>query len=645
LIDQKRVDAGVVNRLYGLEFESYYNVNRSSIIFSPSEVHFAVPKKKHRQLINGIDKYLGSLKSDKSSIYHQSLQRWTPLNKKWVLPKWLIGLLAVGSGLLLLFFTTGLILRAQVKAKTAELSLANQELRAEIAERKLAEEALRESEERYRTVLEANPDPVVVYDIEDKVVYFNPAFTDVFGWTLEERLGKKLDGFVPEANWPETQMMIDKVLAGESFSTIESFRYTKDGDIIPVSISGAVHRDGEGNPVGSVINLRDVTERKKLESQLQQAQKMEAVGTLAGGVAHDFNNLLQAVQGYAELALMGKREDEPGYREVQEIVRAARRGGELTQQLLAFSRKAESNLRPTDLNHEVKNIKRLLERTIPKMIDIELDLQEDLKAVNADPAQIEQILMNLAVNAKDAMSEEGKLTIATRKVTVDETYCRTHTDAKPGEYVLLSITDTGYGIAKETMDRIFEPFYTTKGVGEGTGLGLAMVYGIVKNHGGYVMCSSEPGAGATFEIYLPAIEKMVEPIDDEVIEPPQGGGETILLVDDEDFIRELGKEMLERFGYNLLTATNGEGALEIYRQRNGEIDLVILDLIMPGMGGKRCLEELLEIDPQVRVVIASGYSFNVLTKEAPKAGVSGFINKPYDMRQMLKVVRGVLDKV
>jgi PAS domain S-box-containing protein len=556
----------------------------------------------------------------------------------------LIGLLAVGSGLLLLFFTTGLILRAQVKAKTAELSLANQELRAEIAERKLAEEALRESEERYRTVLEANPDPVVVYDIEDKVVYFNPAFTDVFGWTLEERLGKKLDGFVPEANWPETQMMIDKVLAGESFSTIESFRYTKDGDIIPVSISGAVHRDGEGNPVGSVINLRDVTERKKLESQLQQAQKMEAVGTLAGGVAHDFNNLLQAVQGYAELALMGKREDEPGYREVQEIVRAARRGGELTQQLLAFSRKAESNLRPTDLNHEVQNIKRLLERTIPKMIDIELDLQENLKAVNADPAQIEQILMNLAVNAKDAMSEEGKLTIATRKVTVDETYCRTHTDAKPGEYVLLSITDTGYGIAEETMDRIFEPFYTTKGVGEGTGLGLAMVYGIVKNHGGYVMCSSEPGAGATFEIYLPAIEKIVESIDDEVIEPPQGGGETILLVDDEDFIRELGKEMLERFGYNLLTANNGEGALEVYRQRNGEIDLVILDLIMPGMGGKRCLEELLEIDSQVRVVIASGYSFNVLTKEAPKAGVSGFINKPYDMRQMLKVVRGVLDK-
>ncbi|UCE83964.1 MAG: PAS domain S-box protein [Deltaproteobacteria bacterium] len=763
LIDQERVDAGVVNRLYGLEFESYYNVNRSSIIFSPSEVHFAVPKKKHRQLINGIDKYLGSLKSDKGSIYHQSLQRWTPLSNKWVLPKWLIGLLAVGSGLLLLFFTTGLILRAQVKAKTAELSLANQELLAEIAERKrveealrltqfsvdhagdavfwmgpdarfiyvndaacrslgytreellsmsvhdidlnfpkeiwpkhweeiirrrtfiiesqhrakdgrvfpveitvnyldfegkeyncafarditerkLAEEALRESEERYRTVLEANPDPVVVYDIEGKVVYFNPAFTDVFGWTLEERLGKKLDGFVPEAKRPETKMMIDKVLAGESFSTIESFRYTKDGDIIPVSISGAVHRDGEGNLVGSVINLRDVTERKKLESQLQQAQKMEAVGTLAGGVAHDFNNLLQAVQGYAELALMGKRKDEPGYREVQEIVRAARRGGELTQQLLAFSRKAESNLRPTDLNHEVKNIKRLLERTIPKMIDIELDLQENLKAVNADPAQIEQILMNLAVNAKDAMSEEGKLTIATRKVTLDETYCRTHTDAKPGEYVMLSITDTGYGIARETMDRIFEPFYTTKGVGEGTGLGLAMVYGIVKNHGGYVMCSSEPGAGATFEIYLPAIEKMVEPIDDEVIEPQQGGGETILLVDDEDFIRELGKEMLERFGYNLVTATNGEGALEIYRQRNGEIDLVILDLIMPGIGGKRCLEELLEIDPQVRVVIASGYSFNVLTREAPKAGVSGFINKPYDMRQMLKVVRGVLDK-
>jgi PAS domain S-box-containing protein len=514
----------------------------------------------------------------------------------------------------------------------------------DITERKRAEEALRESEERYRTVLEANPDPVAVCDMEGEILYLNPAFERVFRWTLEERLGKTMNPFVPEENWPETRMMIDKVLAGESFSGVETRRYTKEGQLIPVSVSGAVYRDKNGKPIGSVISLRDISEQKKLEAQLQHAQKMEAVGTLAGGIAHEFNNLLQAVQGYAELLLLRSTKGEASYRELQGIVRAAKRGGELTQQLLTFSRKVESNLCPVDLNLEVEKATRLLERTIPKMIEIELRLSKALRPVNADPDQIEQILVNLAVNAKDAMRDGGKLAIATEDTILDEEYCRRHTEAKPGQYVLLTVSDTGHGMEKDTLKRIFEPFFTTKGLGEGTGIGLAIVYGIVKNHGGHITCSSEPGAGTTFKIYLPAIEQEVQT--EKEIEPELhvGGTETILLVDDEQYILKLGEQILSSFGYTVLTALDGESALELYRNEQGDIDLVILDLIMPGMSGRECLAGLRKINPRAKVVIASGYSDTGPMQEAIEAGAKSFIGKPYEMKQLLQVAREVLDE-
>jgi PAS domain S-box-containing protein len=517
----------------------------------------------------------------------------------------------------------------------------------DITERKKVMEALRDSEEKYRTVLESNPDPVVVYDIEGEVVYFNPAFTRVFGWTLGERLGKKMDLFVPEESWPETKMMIDRVLAGESFSGVESSRYNKEGKIIPVSISGAVLRDMDGHPVGSVINLRDVSEQKNLESQLQHAQKMEAVGTLAGGIAHDFNNLLQAIQGYTELLLMRKKEGEPGLRELQEVIRASKRGAELTQQLLTFSRKVESKRKPLDLNQEVAELRQLLERTLPKMIELEFNLDADLRIINADSAQLKQVLMNLAVNAKDAMPEGGKLVVETQNIILDQEFCKRYAEVKPGDYVLLSMADTGHGMEKETLEHIFDPFYTTKEVGKGTGLGLAIVYGIVKNHEGYVMCYSRPQRGTSFRIYLPASEAATK--HEEAVEslesksPNMGGSETILLVDDEEFIRELGVDVLGQAGYKVLTASNGEQALEVYRRERESIDLVILDLIMPGMGGSKCLKELIKIGPQPRVLIASGYSPDASTKGALEAGAAAFINKPYDTKQLLELVRKILD--
>jgi PAS domain S-box-containing protein len=645
LIARKKVDAGVVNRLYGLEFETNYNVSRSPIIFSHTEVHFAVPKNKHRELIRAIDKHLAPLKIDKSSIYHQALDKWTPTNVKWRLPEWFVGILATAGGLLLLFLVTGLILRAQVKAKTAELSFINQELLAEIAERKRVEEVLRLTQ----FSVDNAGDAAFWMGPDAKFIYVNDTACSSLGYSREELMSMTvhdIDPDFPAAVWPEHWQ---EVRSRGSF-IVESQHRTRDGRVFPVEIT-VNYLEFEGKEYNCVF-ARDITERKeagkekeRMQVQLRQAQKMEAVGTLAGGIAHDFNNLLQAVQGYAQLLLLRKDGDDDGQRELQQIVRAATRGAELTQQLLTFSRKIESELQPIDFNREVENVRLLLERTIPKMIEVEFSLAEDLKMVNADPGQVEQILMNLAVNAKDAMPDGGKLIVETANVILDQDYCKIHRVAKPGDYVQLTVTDTGHGIDKMTIEHIFEPFYTTKETGKGTGLGLATVYGIVKSHNGHIVCFSEPDEGTTFKIYLPTIDSTEEARKaEEHMTAPEGGSETILLVDDEEPIRSLGTQILEEFGYTVLTAADGESALQLYSEEQKKIDLVILDLIMPGMGGKLCLVELLKTNLEAKVTIASGYSPDGPTREILKNGAKGFISKPYDLRQMLKVVREVLDE-
>ncbi len=645
LIARKKVDAGVVNRLYGLEFETNYNVSRSPIIFSHTEVHFAVPKKKHRELIRAIDKHLAPLKSDKSSIYHQALDKWTPTKVKWQLPKWFVGILAAAGGLLLLFLVTGLILRAQVKAKTAELSFINQELLGEIAERKRVENVLRLTQ----FSVDNAGDAAFWMGPDAKFIYVNDTACSSLGYSRQELLSMTvpdIDPNFPAAAWPEHWQ---EVRRRGSF-IVESQHRTREGRVFPVEIT-VNYLEFEGKEYNCVF-ARDITERKEAEKekermqvQLRQAQKMEAVGTLAGGIAHDFNNLLQAVQGYAQLLLLRKDGDDDGQRELQQIVRAATRGAELTQQLLTFSRKIESELQPIDFNREVENVRLLLERTIPKMIEVKFRLAEDLKMVNADPGQIEQILMNLAVNAKDAMPDGGKLIVETANVILDQDYCKIHRVANPGSYVQLTVTDTGHGIDKMTIEHIFEPFYTTKETGKGTGLGLATVYGIVKSHNGHIVCYSEPDEGTTFKIYLPTIDSTEEARKaEEHMTAPEGGSETILLVDDEEAIRSLGTQILAEFGYTVLTAADGESALQIYSKEQKKIDLVILDLIMPGMGGKLCLLELLKINLEAKVAIASGYSPDGPTREILKNGAKGFISKPYDLRQILKVVREVLDK-
>ena len=535
-------------------------------------------------------------------------------------------------------------LEKRVDERTAQLLNANKKLKQEVAERKRAESALKESEQRFRCLGENSPEIIYTLGQDGTFTYVNPAWKKVLGHSVDEVTGKYFVNFSPEEDVKKYVRLFKQIRDGkETLRDISGTLLNKDGSPRLFSLSGAPNLGPDGAVSGMVGLLKDVTEERSLQAQLQQAQKMEAIGTLAGGVAHDFNNLLQAVLGYSDLILLHKTERDTDQRKILEIRKAAERGAELAQQLLTFSRKVESKLRPTDLNHEVEQVHRLLGRIIPKMIKIELHLAENLKTVSADPAQVEQVLMNLAVNARDAMQEGGKLIIETQNTLLSEHYCKTHLGARPGEYVLLSVSDTGHGMDKETLASIFEPFFTTKETGKGTGLGLSMVYGIVKNHGGYIMCYSEPSEGSTFKIYLPTIEQQVEIQDCKEDEIPIGGNETLLLVDDDEAILGLGSEALSEFGYTVLTASDGENALSLYRESPMKFDLVVLDLIMPGMGGKKCLEELLKINPIAKVVIVSGYSFNGHANEVLKMGASHFISKPYDINQMLKTVRCVLN--
>jgi C4-dicarboxylate-specific signal transduction histidine kinase/ActR/RegA family two-component response regulator len=385
-------------------------------------------------------------------------------------------------------------------------------------------------------------------------------------------------------------------------------------------------------------------QKKRLENQLLHAQKMEAIGTLAGGIAHDFNNLLQAISGYTQLLLMRKDASDPDFSKLEVIQSSTLKASELTKQLLIFSRKMESKLKPLDLNHEVLQVCKILQRTIPRMITFDLKLSESLKVVNADSAQLEQILMNLGVNARDAMADGGSLTFQTENVYLDRGYATSMLGATPGEYILLTVADTGHGMDKETLQHIFEPFYTTKEAGKGTGLGLAIVYGIVQNHNGYIQVDSRPGGGTTFRIYFPVLKgDGLEKAEAKVQKESPRGKERILLVDDEKTVLDIGQDLLRQYGYETLLADGGEKAIEIYRQEKDRIDLVILDLIMPGMGGQKCFQELLKINPKIKVIISTGASAEEQVREAFSPHPVGFVSKPYQLKDMLEKVREILD--
>lgn len=542
--------------------------------------------------------------------------------------------------------------RTHLRLRRMELKL-QEEVNQAVKDKTKAYEELKRSEELFRVIFERSTLGVTLTAPSGQLLKVNQAFADMLGYQIDEIQRRNFVDITHADDIAKSYECIRCLLGNEqSTYRMEKRYYHKNGQVVWVDLSTTLLRDDDGAPLYFLTSMADITERKrveedreKLQAQLLQSQKMESVGVLAGGVAHDFNNILQAISGYTSLILLDKQPEDPEYPGLTAIEMAVHRATQLVKQLLLFSRKATTQSTTIDLNQEVENARRILVRTIPKMIDIEVITTGRLWPITADPVQMEQILLNLGTNAVDAMPDGGKLIIETENITLDEEFTNTRFEVRPGRYVLMKVSDTGHGIDKEAVEHIFEPFFTTKEIGKGTGLGLASVYGIVKSHGGYINCYSEVGQGTTFKIYLPAAKSSdTEPPQNGVMETPRGGNETILLVDDEEQIRDFAKQALMKFGYQVLTAASGEQALEIYSNNRSNIQLIIMDIGMPGMGGHKCLIELIRMDPSVKVLVASGYSINGQLKITLEAGAAGYVGKPYQLADLLNKVRAVLDK-
>jgi two-component system cell cycle sensor histidine kinase/response regulator CckA len=523
------------------------------------------------------------------------------------------------------------------------LQFVSQQLASAI-EYKRNEEALRRSEARYRSLVQSAVYGIYRSSLEGRFFDVNPALITMLGYDSAEEvlaLDPKLDVFVD----PSEQMRVmAEFRRGARLDNVEVRWKRKDGSAITVRLSGRVVNNPEETAEVVEIIAEDITERRVLENQFRQAQKMEAVGRLAGGVAHDFNNLLMVISGYAEVLLEHTRKNDPLYPKIEAIHQATDRATTLTRQLLAFSRKQLLELKVVDLNIIVEDIKRLLRPLIGENIELQTQLAPDLGRTRADAGQIEQVLMNLVVNSKDAMPNGGKVTIQSANARLNhEDVRREYSYIHPGLYVVLSVTDTGEGMDKETQLRIFEPFFTTKEKGKGTGLGLSTVYGIIKQSGGYVLVQSEPGQGTTFRIYLPRVEDALEPVGTLGISSSQNGGsETVLLVEDEESVRQLVRETLESKGYKVLEAENGEAALRIVSNYSDKIDMLITDVVMPGMSGRELSARLCASRPQTKVLYLSGYTEDAIGHEGVVDPHTVFLQKPFTLQMLSRKVREVL---
>jgi len=529
-------------------------------------------------------------------------------------------------------------LRLDINKKTEELAKANEELRIEIGERNRAEDAFRKSEEKYRILVENASDAIFI--IQDETIKFpNPKANAMMGYSSEELAGIP---FIDLIHPDDRDMVFDvlkRVFRGDEVPGAYSLRMiNKAGEELWVQLN-VVFLSWEGQPAGLSI-LRDITQQKKLESQLLQARKMEAIGTLAGGIAHDFNNLLMGIQGNTSLILMDIDSSSPHYEQLEKIEQYVQDGADLSRQLLGFARKGKYKVKPINLNEAIEQNYTMFGRT-KKEVTIHRKFQQDIWAVKGDMGQIGQVLMNLYINAWDAMPRGGNLYLMTENVILDEDFGERY-QLVSGNYVKLSVTDTGVGMSEETKTRVFEPFFTTKGMGRGTGLGLASVYGIINNHNGIINVYSETDKGTTFNIYLPASEKHAEKkarLPKEMLK----GSETILLVDDEDMILDTEKQMLEILGYNVLTGGSGKEAIEIYKKNQRQIHMAILDMIMPDMGGGAVYDEMKKMNPDVKVLLSSGYSIEGEATEILARGCNGFIQKPFTINKLSHEIREILD--
>ena len=519
-----------------------------------------------------------------------------------------------------------------------------------LAERKQAESALHLSLEKYEKTFRAAPIWVVLSSLDDgRYMEVNESFLKTLGYKREEVIGRtslELNAWVDPK---DRERIVAQVRETGAIHNTGVQRRTRSGAVIDTLFSAEILQL-EDKPV-MISVTREITDQKKaeaehgkLQAQLLQAQKMESVGRLAGGVAHDFNNMLGVILGRTEMMLMEIKPGDPHYADLQEIFKAAQRSADLTRQLLAFARKQAIAPEVLDLNDTVEGMLKMLRRLIGEDIDIVWKPDTHLESVKMDPAQVDQIMANLCVNARDAISGSGKVTIETENVVLDQAYCAFHTGFIPGQYVMLAVSDDGCGMDKVTLENLFEPFFTTKGVGEGTGLGLATVYGIVKQNDGFINVYSEPGQGTTFKIYLPLIQESVAEKGKPVAETIAKGSETILLVEDEASILNLCKAVLEQFGYKVLAARTPELAVAMAERYEGPIHLLITDVVMPEMNGRELMDRIEKLRPHIKVLFMSGYTGNVIVQRGILEGDVHFLQKPFSNSSLAGKAREVLDQ-
>jgi PAS domain S-box-containing protein len=567
-----------------------------------------------------------------------SLVSWITAGGLFIL---LAGTLVLGSGMLQQHLISSI---ETVQHQANALSRANEKISEEMQQRSAVEEKLKQSEYQFKTLFEIAPDAIYLNDREGNFIDGNAAAETLMGMSREEFIGNNfLDlGILPHDEAPKALDLLQKNIQGQSTGPDEITLFTKNTKKVDVEIRTCPFQMNDRPLILGIA--RDVSERKRLHAQLNQAQKMESVGRLAGGVAHDFNNKLGVILGYVEFALEKIDENHDLYSDLKEVQSAAKQSADITKQLLAFARKQTISPRQLNLNDTVEKLLTMLRRLIGEDIDLVWKPSAHLWPVKMDPSQIDQILANLNVNARDAIDGVGRVTIETGRKSFDEDYCNEHPGFIPGDFVLLAVSDNGCGMDKTTLDNMFEPFFTTKELGKGTGLGLATIYGIVKQNNGFINVYSEPGQGSTFKIYLP---RLVAEEDTDKAMPEKkiaaGGTETILLVEDEPSILRMSRMMLERKGYSVLPATTPGEAIDLAKTHADKIHLLMTDVVMPEMNGRDLAGQITDLYPDIQLLFMSGYTSNVIAHQGVLDDGVAFIQKPFSMADMTEKIRELLD--